>query len=186
MPILAICTIFAFNSSMAIANADKNAEIFINDLGHRAIKSVTDGSIDSTFLPLLEEGFDVKHIAGFVMSRYWSAFTDAQKTEFEGIFCQRLKKTYAIRFKDYKDVNFIVKGSRLDGKRTIVQTTIQKPGGPLTDVDWAVVKSGSGYKIQDVVVEGLSMGQTMRGEYSSSFQTAGTSENFLTNLKSLS
>jgi phospholipid transport system substrate-binding protein len=186
MPLLVICTIFTFHSSMATANAETGAESFISDLGHRAIQSLTDGSIDTTFLQLLDEGFDVDYIAGFVMRRHWSAFTNDQKKEFESIFRRRLKNTYAIRFKDYKGVNFNVKGSRPDGKRTLVQTTIQKPGGPLTNVDWVVVKSGSGYKIQDVSVEGLSMGLTMASDYSASYQREGSSpETFLKHLKSL-
>lgn len=187
MSLFVICTVFTFNSSMAIPSADQGAESFISDLGHRAIQSLTDGSIDTTFPQLLDEGFDVDYIAGFVMRRHWSEFTDDQKKEFESIFRRRLKNTYAIRFKDYKGVKFHVTGSRPDGKRTLVQTTIQKPGGgPLTNVDWAVVKSGSGYKIKDVSVEGLSMGLTMASEYSASYQREGsTPEKFLNHLKTL-
>lgn len=184
MPLLAICTIFVFNSSMAMAKAPESAEVFIKDLGGRAIKSLTDGSIDTAFLPLLDEGFDINYIAGFVMRRHWKSFTPDQQKEFESLFRLRLKNTYAIRFKDYKGVSFKVKGSRSEGKKTIVQTTIQKPDGPLTNVDWVVVKAGSGYKIHDVSVEGVSMGLTMSSDYSASYQREGaTPEAFLKYLR---
>lgn len=186
IPFLALFAFLSFNCS-ATLGAPTEAEKLINDLGERAIKSLTDGSqnsIDTTFLQLLDEGFDISYIAGFVMGRNWKSFSDVQKDEFRAIFRQRLKKTYAIRFKEYKGVNFKVKSSRTEGKRQIVQTVIQKEGGPATLVDWVVVATAAGYKIHDVVVEGISMSQTMRSDYSASYLREGANpEAFIEYLK---
>jgi len=43
-------------------------------------------------------------------------------------------------------------------------------GGPPIKVDWRVGKSGAGYKIVDVIVEGISMAVTERQEFASVIQ----------------
>lgn len=212
-PLLILCALFSLDSAVLAAKTsyDKNerettqpkakkqriedssritrqgAEAFVSDLGERAIKSLTQGdqvSIDTTFLQLLDEGFDLDYIARFVLGRYWKLFNEPQKTEFKTIFRQRLKNTYARRFKEYKDVVFKMKSSHAENGKENVETTIQKPGGPITPVQWEVVRNSSGYKIRDVVVEGISMGQTMRSEYYAAYQNSGgTPEKFLGSLK---
>ena len=193
LPLLAICTFFALHVSStmvvsaAAANTAPSAKNFIQDLGERAINSLTDGSqnsIDTTFMQLLDEGFDINYIAGFVMGRNWKSFTPTQKANFIEIFRQRLKKTYAVHFKDYKGVEFKVKSSRAEAKGEVVQTVIQKPGGAPVDVNWMVVRTASGYKIHDVVAAGISMSQTMRSDYSASYQQHGANpEAFIESLK---
>lgn len=193
LPLLAICAFFALPGSSTVvapaaaASTASSAKVFIQDLGERAINSLTDGSqnsIDTTFMQLLDEGFDINHIAGFVMGRNWKSFTPPQRANFIEIFRQRLKKTYAVHFKDYKGVKFTVKSSRAEAKGEVVQTTIQKPSGAPVDVNWMVVRTASGYKIHDVVVAGISMSQTMRSDYSASYQQHGANpEAFIESLK---
>jgi len=108
------------------------------------------------------------------MGRNWKSFTPEQKQEFVEIFRQRLKKTYAIRFKEYKGVDFKVKSSRVEGKRHIVQTVIQKPGGAPVEVSWIMVPAADKYKIHDVVVAGISMSLTLRSDFSASYQHHGS------------
>jgi phospholipid transport system substrate-binding protein len=149
-----------------------NAKAFIEDLGRRAIDSLTkpgvsQSELESRFQSLLEEGFNVRAIGQFVMGRYWNAMTDDQQARFIPIFEKRLTKSYANRFQEYRGVVFTVKDARPAGNHVIVTSTIQKPGGPITPVDWRV-KDG---KIHDVKVEGVSMSITIRDEYSALVQS---------------
>ncbi|WP_052046031.1 MlaC/ttg2D family ABC transporter substrate-binding protein [Candidatus Paracaedibacter symbiosus] len=179
-PFLVVCAFFAL--SVPASAVKGNAEQFINDFGHRAIRSLTtEAPVDSTFLKLLDEGFDLDYISRFVIGRYWKQFSPAQQAEFKEIFRQRLKDTYARRFKEYKGVVLTIKSSHLKEKNEIVETIIQKPGGPATPVDWEVT---NGNKIRDVIVEGVSMSQTMRSDYYAAYQNVGaTPESFLKSLK---
>ena len=93
--------------------------------------------------------------------------TPAQQTRFIPIFETRLKKSYANRFQEYRGVEFKVMGSHVQGGTVIVKSTIHKPGGPVTPVDWRVY----GGKIHDVIVEGVSMTITIRDEYSAAIQS---------------
>lgn len=164
-----------------ISLATEAAKSFIEDLGRRAIESLTkpgasQAQLESNFQTLLEEGFDVRAIGQFVMGRYWSRMSPDQQDRFIPLFENRLKKSYASRFQEYRGVDFKVKDTRQEGHYIIVSSTIQKPGGPLTPVDWRVQDG----KIHDVKVEGVSMSITIRDEYSALVQSSnGDIENFL-------
>lgn len=182
LPCLVVILLLTLNAVTAWGKSH-NAEQFISDLGHRAITSLTEGTSSNkgeAFLALLDEGFDVSYIAGFVMGAAWRDFTPEQRELFCSLFRQRLKKTYVRRFKEYKGVVFNVESSRAEGAKHIVLTTIQKPGGPATPVEWTVAFKESNPKIQDVKVEGVSMSLTMRSEYRASYrQVGGTPRLFL-------
>jgi phospholipid transport system substrate-binding protein len=163
------------------SQSKESAKIFIEDLGRRAIESLTKSGVsqselESNFQSLLEEGFDVQAIGQFVMGRYWNRMSPDQQDRFIPRFKNRLKKSYANRFQEYRGVEFKVKEARQEGHYIIVFSTIQKPGGPLTPVDWRV-RDG---KIHDVKVEGVSMSITIRDEYSALVQSNnGDIEKFL-------
>jgi len=170
-----------FVSQINPSLATDSAKSFIEDLGRRAIESLTkpgvsQSELESNFQSLLEEGFDVQAIGQFVMGRYWSQMSPDQQARFIPIFENRLKTSYANRFQEYRGVAFKVKEARQEDNYIIVSSTIQKPGGPLTPVDWRV-RDG---KIHDVKVEGVSMNITIRDEYSALVQSNnGDIEKFL-------
>jgi phospholipid transport system substrate-binding protein len=153
-------------SQITPLQAGDAAKSFIEDLGRRAIESLTkpgvsQAQLESSFQSLLKEGFDVKKIGQFVMGQDWRKMSTSQQDRFIPIFENRLKKSYANRFQEYRGVDFKVKGAREEAHHYIVSSTIQKPGGPITPVDWFV----KGGKIHDVKVEGVSMSITIRDEY---------------------
>ncbi|MBW8309140.1 MAG: ABC transporter substrate-binding protein [Candidatus Paracaedibacteraceae bacterium] len=164
-----------------------NSKSFIQDLGNRAIQILTNSNdsleqVEDHFVVLLDEGFDVSHIANFVMGRHWKSENatpeqrQKQKDRFTTIFKIRLKKAYASRFREYRGVKFEVGEVRQRAGADFVKSTIQKPGGPKTDVEWRV-RSG---KVQDVIVDGISMSVTLRDDYSSLLsQKKGNIEEFL-------
>lgn len=176
---LLIVTLFYTQS--ASLQATDSAKSFIQDLGSRAIASLTkpdvsQSQLESNFKSLLEEGFDIQAIGQFVMGRYWNQMSPDQQSRFIPLFENRLIKSYANRFQEYRGVVFSIKDARQEGGHVIVSSTIQKPGGPLTPVDWRV----AGGKIHDVKVEGVSMSITIRDEYSALVQSNnGNMEKFL-------
>ena len=182
--IIYLSQISPLQAALTPSEAKDSAKNFIEDLGRRAIESLTtpgasQSQLESNFESLLEEGFDVQSIGQFVMGRYWGRMSPDQQARFIPLFENRLKKSYANRFQEYRGVAFKVKDARQEGGHVIVSSTIQKPGGPLTPVDWRV-RDG---KIHDVKVEGVSMSITIRDEYSALVQSNnGDVEKFLSML----
>ena len=170
--LVAILFFSQLSSQSVLADTPAGAQSFIEDLGRRAINSLTKPGVsqeqlESSFEKLLNEGFDVPGIAKFVMGRYWAQMSSEQKEKFIPLFKARLKKSYANRFQAYRGVVFVVKDARQESGHVIVSSTIQKPGEALTPVEWRV----EGGKIHDVKVEGVSMSITIRDEYNALVQS---------------
>lgn len=157
----------------------------ISKLGGEAIRTLTapnaqQSEVEAQFLNLLNRDFAVRDIAQFVLGRYWKTANDSQRERFVNLFQHRLKKAYVNRFKEFAGVNFTVIKEREESGYHIVSSTIQKPGGPVTPVDWRV-KNG---KIEDVVVGGISMRSTLRADYNALVgKHGGQIDNFLNALE---
>ncbi len=57
--------------------------------------------------------------------------------------------------------------------RTVVSTVINQPGGQPIPVDYTLARNGSGWKVYDIAVEGVSLVTTYRGEFSSQVRQGG-------------
>lgn len=184
---MTLVTLPAMHSAHSAHATDSQAKSLISDLGSRAIATLTKSdesivTIEENFLKLFDEGFDVQSIAKFVLARYWRQADAGQQQRFVKIFRERVKKAYASRFREFRNVEFKVNNvlKEEDGG-SVVQTTIQKPGGPVTKVDWKVY----GTKVYDVIIEGISMSTTLRSDYGAMIQNnGGNIEAFLKNLES--
>ena len=69
-------------------------------------------------------------------------------------------------------------------KDVVVYTKIARPTSEaLLMVDWRVRRRGGNFAIVDVIVEGVSMGQTQRSEFASSIRRDGGLDGFIAELK---
>ena len=157
----------------AAQSADPGATAFIQSLGNEAVATFSNKSLSreqavERFRTLLYQGFDVPYIGRWVLGRYWNSATPQQHDEYQKLFERLIVNTYANRFVEYSGETFRITGSRPEGDTdTMISTQIVRPNGPPVNVDWRVRKRDAGYKIIDVVVEGVSMGVTQRQEFAS-------------------
>ena len=124
-------------------------------------------------------------IARFVFGRYWRAAAPAQRQELTETFQDYLIARYSDRLSAYADSGRtpVVTGCRpVDGgvlvNSEVVLGRSPTQGGrgaalpPLT-VGWRLVEEDGGYKIADVVVDGISMAITQRAEFADEIQREG-------------
>ncbi len=162
-----------------IARAADDPASFIADLGKRAVDVLTshlaEPQRDAQFRALFEEGFDVPAIARFVLGPYWRTATDSQRQEFTNLFEAYIVHAYTVRFSQYNNQQFKIQATRPENSTTslVVSQITQPDNKPPVNVDWRVAKIGSGYKIEDVLVEGISMAVTERQEIASVIQRNG-------------
>ena len=179
---VAACVAAVIWGSAVGARADdaSAARQFIDSLADRAIAALTVKDISreerfSRFRVLLKEHFAVKTIGQWVLGRYWRRATKAEQEEYLNLFEDLIVDTYADRFKSYSGEKLsITEAVSKSKKDTIVSTVISRPdGGPPIHVDWRVRHAGEIKLIVDVIVEGVSMGQTQRSEFASVIRANG-------------
>jgi phospholipid transport system substrate-binding protein len=161
------------------ARAADDAAGFISDLGQRTVQILAAKSSESEreakFRTIFEEGFDIPAISRFVLGGYWRTASEAQRQDFITLFEAYVIRAYAVRFNDYGGEQLKVTAARAeDGESSMVQSMIARPSGaPPIKVDWRVNKTATGFKITDVIVEGVSMAVTQRQEFASVIQRNG-------------
>src|SRR5215471_715063 len=123
-------------------DANPAASAFMQSLGSKAIKELTDPAIpqadrQARFRALLDEHFDMGAIAKFTLGRYWRTATDEQRDEFRKLFEDYIVQSYSARFSEYHGQGFIVTGANAaDGGITVVHTKIDMPSAEDVRVDW--------------------------------------------------
>ena len=115
---------------------------------------------------LLKVAVDLPLLARLVMGRYWRQATESQRQEYLKLFNDLVTHTMATRLNTYGGQTFdIVGASSIDDNDSVVSTKILQPsGGAPVNVDWRVRQADGGFKIIDIVAEGVSMVVTQRSE----------------------
>ncbi|HEY6336031.1 MAG TPA: ABC transporter substrate-binding protein, partial [Alphaproteobacteria bacterium] len=88
--------------SAADVTSPERAEWFVDDIGSRAMKTLTDPTLtqaekEKEVRALLNEGLDLVTIGRFALGRTWQTATDAQRTEYSKLFAVYVLNTYARR-----------------------------------------------------------------------------------------
>lgn len=190
---LLVVSLGAWGGALGVkpAHAETTAQTFIEGLSEEAVKALTADGVSREdrivrFTELLNHNFDVETIGKWVLGRYWRTASDAEKAEYLKLFEQYVVITYVERFNQYSGEKLkVIKSVSEPGEDSLVYSEIQRPtGGEPIRVDWRVRAEADIYKIIDVYVEGISMSQTQRKEFSSVIRSnGGTVEGLLTALR---
>lgn len=127
--------------------------------------------VDAKILP----NFDFTRMTQLAAGKYWRQATPEQKKALVSEFRNMLVRTYTKAFTMYKDQTIEVKPLKLAATdtETTVKTQIIKVGGQPTAVDYQMKKAADGWKVFDVVIEGVSMVTSYRGTFSSQIEQSG-------------
>jgi phospholipid transport system substrate-binding protein len=155
-----------------------DAVAFMNQLWDRAVEVLNKKSDPALrqerFRQLFHADFDCPGIARFVLGRYWRDASEEEQKDFVKLFEEYVVFVYTARLSNFGGQDFKIRGSRSDGDGVVVSTDVFSPGGssPLK-IDWRLVSDNGTYKINDVIVEGVSMLVTQRSEFASVVQRNG-------------
>lgn len=155
------------------------AASFIDLLGQRVIKSLTRHDVTAQqrareFRALLRESFDLPYIGRFTLARYWRRSTVDQRVEFLRLFEDFIVQAYAYRFKDYAGETLVVDHSLEAANGTFyVRSHLVRASRLPILINWRVRRSSIGFKVIDVIVEGISMLVTQRDEFASVILNSG-------------
>jgi phospholipid transport system substrate-binding protein len=127
--------------------------------------------VDAKVLP----HFDFTRMTRLAMGRNWQAANPEQQTALVKEFRTLLVKTYSTALSQYKDQSIEVKPFRADGKETdvVVKSSISGGPGGKIPLDYAMEKQAGGWKIYDVLVDGVSLVTNYRSSFNQQVQQGG-------------
>lgn len=119
--------------------------------------------------------FDFELMSRLVLARGWREATPEQQRRFVNEFRQLLIRTYGTSLSQYSDqkVEYLPSQPDPDPKRATVRTQIRQSDGPPVPVVYQLRETKAGWKVFDVVIEGVSLVQNYRTSFAAEIRQNG-------------
>ena len=170
---------FAFFATIVMMTTSVQAEInakaakqFVKDTTAKGIEQIINADIpqkekDKRFYDLLNNALDLDFIGQFVLGRNWRTATAEQRKEFISVYRDLNIATWSKRFNEFKGKNFVFKGTTPSSSKgqVFVNSEVPMEQGEPAKVVWRVREKNGTYKIVDIIIEGVSLAQSSRSEY---------------------
>ena len=144
----------------------------------KADKELQNGNPQKLYA-LVEEkvlpNFDFTRMTRLAVGRNWAQASDAQKEALTKEFQTLLVRTYSTSLSQYRNQTIDVKPAKFApaDKDTTVKTVVNQPGGQPIPIDYGMERTDKGWKVYDVVVDGVSLVTTYRGSFNDQIQKSG-------------
>jgi len=160
---------FAVGRGARAQSATGRAAAFVKATGDKLAAVVNGpGSTQQkreTLTRIIDSAVDVDGVARFCLGRFWRQASPEQQQRYTVIFHQVLVTNIAAKLGEYKGVSFTMGRAEPDGENAKVDTVVDRPNSPPTNVQWVISNPASDPKIVDVIAEGTSLRLTQRSDY---------------------
>lgn len=112
---------------------------------------------------------DINWVGRFVLGRHWREATDVQRSHFSSNYRDFMVASYTKRLQTYAGEKYTISEPRDLGKgRSALTMEIAQNSGQPIVIEYKIRETeGGGYKVYDLVVEGVSLITTQRSEFDS-------------------
>jgi len=130
-----------------------------NALGTLSDKQLSAHDRDQRLRLLVEQDFDVPHIAHFMLGGYWDSASEAERQTFIGLFEEWMVASYTDGFKDYHGETIQVTGSHPGNADTIIVSSevVERDGAHGAKLDWVLRPIADSFKVININIEGMSL-----------------------------
>lgn len=119
--------------------------------------------------------FDYQEMSRRSLGAPWNQLTDKDKQEFVGLFRTLLTNTYADRVENYSGEGVQYLNERTEKDYAEVRTKILS-GKTEIPMDYRLMNKNSDWRVYDVVVDGVSLVNNYRGQFSKILRTSSYPE----------
>ncbi len=124
--------------------------------------------------PVLERSFDLPFITRLVLGRHWSGLDAAARQRLVAAFSALTAATYAARFDGYAGERFEVLEERpLKRGRRLVRSVLIGGDGTRVRLDYVVREGAEGWRIVNVLADGVSELAIKRADYDKVMRSEG-------------
>ena len=127
--------------------------------------------VDAVVLP----HFNFNRMTMLAVGRAWRDATPAQREQLMQQFRTLLVRTYSTALEQYSNQKIEVKPASVKqgDTETTVRMVINQPGGQPVVMEYRMEKTPNGWKVYDVIVEGVSIVTTYRSTFSAEIGKGG-------------
>ena len=112
----------------------------------------------------IDERFDWAAMARSALGKNWRDLSEAQRTEFTGLFSELIEKNYMTQVESYSGEKILYKGDKVDGIYGVAEVVILTLRGTDIPVSYRVLKKGPAWLVYDVSIEGVSLVNNYRSQ----------------------
>jgi phospholipid transport system substrate-binding protein len=124
--------------------------------------------------PVIKSSFDMPFISRTAVGKYWETFNSYQRSRFVDAFTQLSIATYAANFDSYSGEHFkTISEKEVGGGRILVQSQLIKSDGGQVQLDYLLHRTGSQWRIINIIAEGVSDLALKRADYSAFLKDKG-------------
>ncbi len=117
--------------------------------------------------PVIRATFDMPFISKAVLSKHWDTLSDRQRSKFVETFTRLGIATYAANFDSYSGERFkVISEKEASAGRILVKTYLIKSDGGKVELDYLLHRTGSEWRVINVIAEGVSDLALKRADYS--------------------
>lgn len=175
--VLSICCIVS--NSFAATNPVSLLENLAQELTAKldAKQHLSTGYVKTAIRQIVLPAFDVNIMSRSVVGkRYWDEATPEQKERFIAKFTTQVIQVYSAPLKQYNHDQikfFPLRGGISENNRVVVHSMIFRSNGQQIPVDYRLVFNNGQWKVYDFSVEGVSMVESYRSQYSTTLEEGG-------------
>lgn len=124
--------------------------------------------------PVVRQAFDLRDIVRIAVGSHWGKLSEEDRELLVDTFSRLSVATYASRFDGYSGETFTLDGVEdLKRGRKLVRSGLVKPSGEKIRFDYVLQPEGDGWKIVNVVVDGVSDLSLKRAQYTATLEAKG-------------
>ena len=124
--------------------------------------------------PVIRRSFDIASMARLSVGPSWAGLSEAQRQQMTESFARYISATYADRFDSYAGQKLEVTGEQPAPAGVMVKSQIIKANGEPVKVDYMMRRTGDGWLISDIYLDGaISEVATRRSEFATILRNEG-------------
>jgi phospholipid transport system substrate-binding protein len=124
--------------------------------------------------PVIRRTFDIPSMTRLSVGLSWAGLTEAQRQQVTGSFGRYIAAIYADHFDSYAGQKFQVTGEQPNAVGVMVKSQIIKANGEPVKVDYMMHRSGAGWLISDIYLDGaISEVAIRRSEFAAILKNEG-------------
>lgn len=119
--------------------------------------------------------FDFEEMARRALAVHWRDRTAQEQKEFVELFGKLLQRSYSGKLAQYTDEKVEYLGEEIEGSRAEVRTKLVSKAMEIP-IDYRMLKKPSGWRVYDVVIEGVSLVNNYRNQFNRIVVSSGYKE----------